>query len=90
VGDDISVDSDVLLMTDFINFKIKSAQSFGGAHRIWCACVHRSDCSYVYEYVCTVFLKNERAEPMIINYSNNNNFFAKIIIITNLAEELLR
>jgi hypothetical protein len=33
VGDDISVDSDVLLMTDFINIKIKSAQSFRCAYR---------------------------------------------------------
>jgi hypothetical protein len=33
VGGDISVDSDTLLMTDFVNLKIKPAQSFIGAHR---------------------------------------------------------
>jgi hypothetical protein len=33
VEDDISVDSDALLMTDFINLKIKSTQSFECAHR---------------------------------------------------------
>jgi hypothetical protein len=33
VGDDIPVDSEVLLVTDFVNLKIKSAHSFGGAHR---------------------------------------------------------
>jgi hypothetical protein len=33
VGGDVPVDSDALLVTDFMNLKIKSAQSFGGAHR---------------------------------------------------------
>jgi hypothetical protein len=33
VGGDISVDSDTLLVTDFVNLKIKPAQSFRGAHR---------------------------------------------------------
>jgi hypothetical protein len=32
-GDDIPIDSEVVLMTDFVNFKIKPAQSFEGAHR---------------------------------------------------------
>jgi hypothetical protein len=33
VGDDIPVDSDVLLVTDFVNLKIKLTQSFRGVHR---------------------------------------------------------
>jgi hypothetical protein len=33
VGDDVPVDSDTFLVIDFINVKIKSAQSFEGAHR---------------------------------------------------------
>jgi hypothetical protein len=33
VGDDVPVDSVALLVTDFINFKIKPAQSFRGALR---------------------------------------------------------
>jgi hypothetical protein len=33
VGDDVPVDSETLLVTDFVNLKIKSAQSFRGAHR---------------------------------------------------------
>jgi hypothetical protein len=33
VGGDVPIDSDALLVTDFMNLKIKSAQSFGGAHR---------------------------------------------------------
>jgi hypothetical protein len=33
MGGDVSVDSKTLLVTDFVNLKIKSAQSFGCAHR---------------------------------------------------------
>jgi hypothetical protein len=35
VGDDVSIDSEMLLVTDFVNLKIKSAQSF--------RCVHKSN-----------------------------------------------
>jgi hypothetical protein len=52
MGGDVPVDSDTLLMTDFVNLKIKSAQSFEGAHRgRVCVCVHRGECSYVYKYL---------------------------------------
>jgi hypothetical protein len=33
VRDDVSINSKTLLVTDFVNLKIKSAQSFGDAHR---------------------------------------------------------
>jgi hypothetical protein len=33
VGGDVSVDSETLLVTDFMNLKIKLAQSFRGDHR---------------------------------------------------------
>jgi hypothetical protein len=33
VGGDVPVDSETLLVTDFVNLKIKPAQSFGGTHR---------------------------------------------------------
>jgi hypothetical protein len=33
MGDDIPVNSETFLMTDFVNLKIKPAQSFEGAHR---------------------------------------------------------
>jgi hypothetical protein len=33
VGGNISIDSEVFLMTNFVNLKIKSTQSFKGAHR---------------------------------------------------------
>jgi hypothetical protein len=32
VGGDVPIDSKVLLVIDFVNFKIKSIQSFEGAH----------------------------------------------------------
>jgi hypothetical protein len=50
VGDDIPVDSETLLMTDFINLKIKPTQSFRGAHRDR-VCIYRAKCSYVYKYL---------------------------------------
>jgi hypothetical protein len=33
VGDDVSIDNETLLVTDFVNLKIKSTQSFKDAHR---------------------------------------------------------
>jgi hypothetical protein len=33
------VDSEMFLVTDFINLKIKSAQSFRGTRRVACTCV---------------------------------------------------
>jgi hypothetical protein len=62
VGDDVLIDSDALLVTDFVNLKIKPTQSFRGAHR---------DMMYVRVFIgvsghmcisictCTVFLKKE-------------------------------
>jgi hypothetical protein len=60
VGGDIPVDSEALFVTDFMNLKIKPAQSFGGAHRdIVCVRVfiEVSDHTYMSIYVCTMFLK---------------------------------
>jgi hypothetical protein len=53
VGSDVSADSEALLVIDFVNLKIKSAQSFEGAHkdRIY-VCVHTSEYSYVYDDLC--------------------------------------
>jgi hypothetical protein len=60
VGGDVSIDSETLLVTEFVNLKIKPAQSFGGAH-MGSMCVHVfigvsvHTCMSI--YVCTVFLK---------------------------------
>jgi hypothetical protein len=51
--------------TDFINLKIKSAQSFRDDRGNMCMCVHRGKCLYVYKYLCfyTVFLKKIHCSP---------------------------
>jgi hypothetical protein len=60
VEDDISVDSKTFLMTDFVNLKIKLAQSFKDAHRNM-VCVRVFIRLNVYTcisiFVYTVFLK---------------------------------
>jgi hypothetical protein len=60
VGGDVPIDSKMILVTDFINLKIKPAQSFRCAHR-GRVCVHvfigvsAHTCMSI--CVCTVFLK---------------------------------
>jgi hypothetical protein len=60
VGGDIPIDSEMSLVTNFVNLKIKSAQSFEGTHR-GRMCVHvfigvsARTCMSI--CVCTVFLK---------------------------------
>jgi hypothetical protein len=62
VGGDVPVDSEALLMTDFVNLKIKPAQYFGSAHR-GRVCVRvfigvsTHTCMSI--YICTVFLKKK-------------------------------
>jgi hypothetical protein len=60
MGGDVPVDSETLLVTDFVNLKIKLVQSFGGAHRgRMCVCVFigvsARTCMGI--CICTVFLK---------------------------------
>jgi hypothetical protein len=53
VGGGVPVDSEALLVIDFVNLKIKLTQSFGGAHRgRVCVCVDMGEYSYVYKYLC--------------------------------------
>jgi hypothetical protein len=57
---DVLIDNDALLVTDFVNLKIKSAQPFRYAHRNrLCVCVfiEVSAHTYISIYVYTVFLK---------------------------------
>jgi hypothetical protein len=60
VGGDVPVDSETFLVTDFLNLKIKSAQSYEGAHR-GRVCVHVFVGVSVHTCmsicVCTLFLK---------------------------------
>jgi hypothetical protein len=65
VGGDVPVDSETILVTNFMNLKIKPAQSFGGAHR-GRVCVRVfigvSAHTCVSICVCTMFLKKVLAE----------------------------
>jgi hypothetical protein len=65
VEDDISVDSETLFVIDFINFKIKSAQSFGCTHKdsVYVHVFIRiSARTCVSIFVCSVFLKKSRKQ----------------------------
>jgi hypothetical protein len=67
VEGDVPVNSDALLVTDFMNLKIKPAQSFRGAHRgrvCVRVCVHRGECSYVYEYLHLYCVSKKRRVKM--------------------------
>jgi hypothetical protein len=60
VGDDVPVDSEALLVTDFVNLKIKPAQSFRCAHRsrvCMCVFIGVSIHTCMSICVCTVFIK---------------------------------
>jgi hypothetical protein len=63
VGGDVPVNSETLLLTDFVNLKIKLAQSFGDAHR-GRVCVHvfigMSAHTCMSICVCTMFLKKKK------------------------------
>jgi hypothetical protein len=49
VGGDVSVDSETLLVTDFVNLKIKPAQSFRSDHKnMMHTCVYKNECSIDY------------------------------------------
>jgi hypothetical protein len=62
VRDDVPVDSETLLVTDFVNLKIKPAQSFEVAHRSR-VCVRifiaMSAHTCINICVCTIFLKKQ-------------------------------
>jgi hypothetical protein len=61
VGGDILIDSETLLLTDFMNLKIKPTQSFKGAHRDnMCICVFIcvSGHTCINSCIYTMFLKN--------------------------------
>jgi hypothetical protein len=60
MGGDVPVNSELLLVTDFMNLKIKPAQSFGCAHRgkvCVCVFIEVSARTCMSICVCTVFLK---------------------------------
>jgi hypothetical protein len=62
VRGDVPIDSETPLVTDFVNLKIKSAQSFRGAHRgRVCVCVFIEVSAHIRISICvyTMFLKKK-------------------------------
>jgi hypothetical protein len=65
VGGNVPVDSNTLLVTDFVNLKIKPVQSFGGAYRgKMCIRIFIGVDDYTCMNICiyTVFQKKTWAE----------------------------
>jgi hypothetical protein len=61
----VPVDSDLFLVTNFVNIKIKPVQSFGGAHkgRVYVHIfIEVSAHMYISICVCTMFLKKESSD----------------------------
>jgi hypothetical protein len=60
VGGDVPVDSESLLVSHFVNLKIKLVQSFGGAYRgSVCVFIGLSAHTYMSIYIYIVFLKKK-------------------------------
>jgi hypothetical protein len=58
------VNSEAFLMTDFVNLKIKSTQSFRDTHRDrYDAYIHRSIYIYINIYIYVVLKKRMTSEP---------------------------
>jgi hypothetical protein len=61
VGDDVPVDSETLLVTDFVNLKIKLTQSFECAYRDRvCVRVFIRVIAHMNICVCTMFLRRKK------------------------------
>jgi hypothetical protein len=78
VGDNISVESETLLVTNFINLKIKPAQSFGDPHRgrmyvrVFIGMIAYTCMSIC---VCTMFLKKSILQ---LNYPICSKLFRSV------------
>jgi hypothetical protein len=78
VGGDISIDSETFLLTDFINLKIKSIQSFEYAHKDK-VCVFKGVGTHICKniYVCTVFLKKNQARVASRDSIGNEDYICR-------------
>jgi hypothetical protein len=57
VGGDVPINSETLLMTDFINLKIKPAQPFRGIHMDM---VYVYVFIYIYKYLCLYHISKKQ------------------------------
>jgi hypothetical protein len=87
VGVDVPVESETFLVTDFVNLKVKPAQSFECAYK-GRVCVRVfigvSDRTCMRICVCTVFLK--KSEEKICRYASKSY---KLKTVNNLDREIL-
>jgi hypothetical protein len=80
VEGDGPVDRKTLLVTKFINLKIKPTQSFGGTHRsrvCMCVFIRVSAHTCMSIYICTVFLKKKYLN--LFKFGNYFIFPSKLI-----------
>jgi hypothetical protein len=62
VGDDVLIDGEIFLLTDFVNLKIKLVQFFGGAYRCMVyvrVLIEMSIYTYINIYIYTMFFKKK-------------------------------
>jgi hypothetical protein len=87
IGDDVSVDSDTLLVTvtDFVNLKIKSTQSFRGGYmgRIYvCVFIQMSIHIYIYKYLYLYCI----SDYICANYSLLKYYFYFLFLSSGARE----
>jgi hypothetical protein len=66
---DISIGNETLLVTDFINLKIKSPRSFRDAHKSRCACVFIGVNSHTCISMCVYTVLKTYEKPSIVKIS---------------------
>jgi hypothetical protein len=67
VGDDVPIDSDALLVTDFVNLRLSRPSLSDVLIGVGCTCVFIgvSTCICMSIYVCTMFLKNNSTSNLL-------------------------
>jgi hypothetical protein len=76
VGGDDPVDNETLLVIDFMNLKIKSAQSFGCTRKVRvyvCVLIGVSTHTCISIYVCIVFLKKWKRSNVCVSEKNGKD-----------------
>jgi hypothetical protein len=89
VGGDVPIDSETLLLSDFVNLKIKLVQSFGCIQRgrVYVRVfIEVSDHMYMSIYIYTVFLKKvfdiyKQGLPMQVSPNNQTYIFARASLV---------
>jgi hypothetical protein len=84
VRNDVSINNETLLVTDFVNFKIMSAQFSGGTHRgnvCMRVFIRVSAHTYMSICVCTIFLKKITETYLVRESVRKSSIFKSYILI---------